>query len=477
MSGDIPFGFGQPRDPDDESGLTGSSGGSGSGGGLPPGFGSGGGFGAGDPSGAGDPEGFDMANLGAALQQLGAMLQSSGGENAGPVNWEMATDIARKEIVETGDPSVPAAQQRAVEEAVVLADMWLDPATEFPATAGSARAWSRSEWLIETMPAWKKFITPIAEQMQATMQTMMPGPEALGGGAMGLPEGMPPELAQAMAPLMGMAKAMGSAMFGMQVGNGLAALAGEVVCSSDVGIPLTSDGHSALVPSNVLAFSEGLDLPDSDVLVYIALREAAHQRLFAHVPWLRSRVEGALEAYARGVKVDQDRIQSALEGVDVQNPEAIQAAMASGVFEQEDTPEQKAALARLETMLALVEGWVDDVVDAAASERLPSYDRLRETLRRRRATGGPAEKTFANLVGLELRPRRLREAADLWQRLRQAGGIDARDALWAHPDLLPTADDLDDLDGFLSRSSDVDTSELNKPGPVEDVPGDDGPRD
>ncbi|MEI2728645.1 MAG: zinc-dependent metalloprotease, partial [Candidatus Nanopelagicales bacterium] len=119
----------------------------------------------------------------------------------------------------------------------------------------------------------------------------------------------------------------------------------------------------------------------------------------------------------------------------------------------------------------------DDVVDAAASERLPSYDRLRETLRRRRATGGPAEKTFANLVGLELRPRRLREAADLWQRLRQAGGIDARDALWAHPDLLPTADDLDDLDGFLSRSSDVDTSELDKPGPVEDVPGDDSPRD
>ena len=73
-----------------------------------------------------------MANLGAALQQLGAMLQSSGGENAGPVNWDMATDIARKEIVETGDPSVPAAQQRAVEEAVVLADMWLDPGDRVP---------------------------------------------------------------------------------------------------------------------------------------------------------------------------------------------------------------------------------------------------------------------------------------------------------------------------------------------------------
>lgn len=464
MSGDIPFGFGQPRDPNDESDANS---GAGSGGSLPPGFGAGG-F-----PGAGGPEGFDMANLGAALQQLGAMLQSSGGENAGPVNWDLAIDGARKTIVEAGDPSVPDAQQRSVQDAVGLAEVWLDPATEFPSTAGSAIAWNRSEWLTETLPAWKKVISPIAEQMQTTMQSMMPGPEALGGGAMGLPEGLPPELAAAMGPLLGMAKAMGSAMFGMQVGNGLAALAGEVVCSSDVGFPLTSDGHSALIPANILAFSSGLDLPDSDVLVYIALREAAHQRLFAHVPWLRARVEGALEAYASGVKVDQDRITSALEGVDLQNPEALQAAMSSGVFEQEDTPEQKAALARLETLLALVEGWVDDVVDAAAGQRLPSYDRLRETLRRRRATGGPAEKTFATLVGLELRPRRLREAAQLWEQLRVSGGISARDGLWAHPDLLPTADDLDDIDGFLNPSNEFDTSAFDEPGPVDEANGDD----
>ena len=200
----------------------------------------------------------------------------------------------------------------------------------------------------------------------------------------------------------------------MQVGNGLAALAGEVVCSSDVGIPLTSDGHSALVPSNVLAFSEGLDLPDPTSW---STSRYARPLISVCSPTFRGCGRGSkvpsrpTRGESRSIKTGSNRH----EGVDVQNPEAIQAAMASGVFEQEDTPEQKAALARLETMLALVEGWVDDVVDAAASERLPSYDRLRETLRRRRATGGPAEKTFANLVGLELRPRRLREAADLWQ--------------------------------------------------------------
>ena len=72
-------------------------------------------------------------------------------------------------------------------------------------------------------------------------------------------------------------------------------------------------------------------------------------------------------------------------------------------------------------------------------------------LRRRRATGGPAEQTFGTLVGLELRPRKMREAAVLWQRLTDAAGIDARDAVWAHPDLLPTSADLDEPAAFIDR--------------------------
>jgi uncharacterized protein (DUF2342 family) len=80
---------------------------------------------------------------------------------------------------------------------------------------------------------------------------------------------------------------------------------------------------------------------------------------------------------------------------------------------------------------------------------------MRETVRRRRAAGGPAEHTFASLVGLELRPRRLREAAALWGALAQARGPEGRDAVWAHPDLLPTSEDLDDPTGFASRSGDA----------------------
>jgi hypothetical protein len=128
--------------------------------------------------------------------------------------------------------------------------------------------------------------------------------------------------------------------------------------------------------------------------------------------------------------------------------------MQSGLFEPPKTPEQFAALKRLETLLALVEGWVDVVVNDAVAERLPGADALRETLRRRRASGGPAEQTFATLVGLELRPRRLRASAELWRTLTTERGADGRDAVWAHPDLIPTEDDLAEPKAFVSRAQD-----------------------
>lgn len=278
-------------------------------------------------------------------------------------------------------------------------------------------------------------------------------------------------------PLLGVMRSMGGAMFGTQIGQALGALAGEVVGSADVGLPLAPAGRAALLPQNVERFGEGLNVPADEVRLYLALREAAHQRLFAHVPWLRQHLFGAVEAYARGIKVDTARLEDMVGQLDPANPEALQEALQGGVFQPEDTPEQKAALARLETALALVEGWVDAVVHAAAAPHLPHSAALRETLRRRRATGGPAEQTFATLVGLELRPRRLRDASRLWASLADARGLEGRDALWGHPDMLPTADDLDDPDGFVHREeldlSGFDFSDLEKPGETRDN-GDEG---
>ena len=413
-----------------------------------------------DPDDEGQPQNpFNMGDLGSALSQLGAMLQGmSSDANPGAVNWDNATDIARKAIAAEGDPVVSDSQRRGVEEAVRLADLWLDPATDFPSTGSGARAWSRSQWLEGTMPAWQVIITPVAEQVQASMGAMMPKPEDLASGlpeelrAM-LPADMPVDLTAMLGPMMGMVKQMGATMFAAQAGQGLAGLAGEVLGAGDVGLPLTSDGIPTLLPENVAAFGGGLEIEPGEIALFLALREVAHQRLFAHVAWLGPTLRGAVAEYAAGVGLDSSAMEEALRDIDMTNPANLQDALASGVLAPQDTPEQKAALARLETLLALVEGWVDHVVSAAIGDRLPTAGKLQEAVRRRRAVGGPAEKTFQTLVGLEMRPRRLRDAAALWHELERVRGVAGRDAVWAHPDLLPGPADLDDPSTFVSGSS------------------------
>src|SRR5205814_10528449 len=198
----------------------------------------------------------------------------------------------------------------------------------------------------------------------------------------------------------------------------------EVPASAEWRRPLAPYGAAALIPADVAAFGEGLSISADEVRLVLALREAAHHRLFSHVPWLRAHLFGAVEEYARGITVDASRLRDAMPQIDPANPEALQEALSgAALFQPEDTPQQKAALSRLETALALVEGWVTTVVDEAAGNRLPQATALAEAIRRRRATGGPAERTFATLVGLELRPRKLREAALIWRQLTDVRGI------------------------------------------------------
>lgn len=399
--------------------------------------------------------GGGMPDLNALFGQIQAMMQP----HDGPLNWTVAEDLARKTVAAQADPSPTAKQSDAVADALRLADHWLDETTSFPSGITSTSAWSRAEWVTGTLEVWKVLVEPVAKQ-----------------SVQGISGALPTEAQAAAGPLLGIiGKAVG-AMLANQVGSGLGTLAGEVLSVSDIGVPIGPAGKAALVMSNVSAFAEShrsLEVSQDDVILYLALREAAHQRLFTGVPWLREHLIGAITDYAGGVEINAEGLQSKVEeqmrGLDPSNPESMQQLLEGGLFDIPKSPAQQAALDRLEVTLALVEGWVDEVVQQATTERMPAAAKLQEAVRRRRAAGGPAEQTFAALVGLELRPRRLRDASTLWGSLRARQGIEARDGVWMHPDLLPTSADLDDPLGFRedaaapeSLSEDAFDSELRR---------------
>ncbi len=401
---DQPFGF-SPQDPDDRNRKPGDQG----------------------------ENPFDFNQLGAMLSQLGAMF-SNAGTSSGPVNYDLAKQIALQQLAGKGGTGFRPDQGSAVADAVHLAEMWLDPVTALPAGARTSQGWTARDWVERTLPTWQRLCDPVAQRVSGAWV-----------------DAMPAEAKEAAGPLLSMLGQMGGMAFGSQLGGALAQLGAEVLTSTDVGLPLGPEGTAALLPDNIEKFTEGLERPASEVLVFLAAREAAHQRLFSHVPWLRQRLLDTVEEFARGITVDTSALEQMAGQIDPANPASIEEAMKSGMLEPQTTPEQKAALTRLETLLALVEGWVDVVVNEAVGERLPGAEALRETLRRRRASGGPAEQTFATLVGLELRPRRHRSAAALWKLLTDQHGIEQRDSVWEHPDLVPTAEDLDDPMEFAER--------------------------
>ena len=423
---DVPFGFGLPdRDPERKGGDPADP------------FGLGALFGGG-AAGAGGATPEDLLGKMPLFAELQKLMNWSGG----PVNWDLARQSATSQLA-AGHQPTSAAERSAAAEALRLADLWLDGVTDLPSGIDRPLAWSRVEWLEQTLPAWSALIDPLAEKVVGAMA-----------------EALPQDAAAMAGPITAMMGRMGGLMFGAQVGQALGRLADEVLTSTDVGLPLAPAGAGVLVPQNVEAFAAGLDQPAEEVRLFVALREAASQRLFAHVPWLRQQVQDAVHAYARGITIDRDAIERGIAeamggggmgGLDPSDPESIQRLLGSGLLEPEETPAQQMALRRLETLLALVEGWVDTVVAAAAGERLPGHAALAETMRRRRASGGPAEQIFATLVGLQLRPRRLRDAATVWAAMGQAHGTADRDRLWSHPDLLPTSDDLDEPMDFVAR--------------------------
>ena len=257
-----------------------------------------------------------------------------------------------------------------------------------------------------------------------------------------------------MGPMAGMMNSMNAMNFGMKLGHALGDLAQQALTGTDFGLPVAPRNIAAILPKNVSAISDDLGVPGQEVLVYIAAREAARQRLFTHVPWLVERLVSSVEEYAAGLVIDTSHIEEIARNLDLESGDPKQLQEKLGELQGMDlTPRvssrNELATSRLETLLALVEGWIDVVVTEALADRIPSTLQLAEAWARRRATGGSAEQAFANIVGIALSAPKVREAAELWRRANTAVGMERRDKVWDHPDFLPTAEHIDNPAAFI----------------------------
>lgn len=379
------------------------------------------------------------------LAELIAQLQNAiGSMKDGGINWKVAGDQARA-ISAQGAQPISEHSRKAISDAVNIGTLWLNQATDISELTTEPKLLSRELWVQEAMPLFQALAAPVANRMG----------EALSEN---LTQNAPEEMTNMIGDASNMMKSLGGALFAMQLGQSLGKLSAEVISGGDIGLPIFTEQRAAFVMQNLEAYINDLDVESDQVYIYLAVRELAHARLFKHSKWLREHVIAQITNYAAGITIDNDTVQEIARDFDPNNTEEIQAALRDGAFIAPRTEDQGRALERIETMLALIEGWVDAVTDQA-THLLPKSIAIGEAVRRRRASGGPAEQTFGTLVGLELRPRKLREAATLWKEVGHRLGSTRRDSLWDHPDLLPTIAEIENPELLFTRLGEVAASD------------------
>ena len=386
------------------------------------------------------------------FSKLGINATGFGGSTeALPKN--LVRDTAKKFATAQGSAPIGANDVSDVEQAISIAELWLNEATFFPQSPNSGSvALARTDWVDTTLAGWQTTVEPLAIGLSSAIGELLNQAQGeadqqenpFGQGNMQIPIGMISALLNSF---------IGS-LVATQLGQAIGGLAGKVTGAHDVGLPLIDGAYPTLVPQNMKEWATDLDIPMEEIRIFHALREAAIARLFAHNPWLVSYIRTAITDYGKGINIDmeaiQEQAQQALEsgnGFDPSNPESFTIALNDGIFTPQETPAQRAALTKLETALALIDGWSEEVVTLAAGDRLPNIGALQETLRRRRATSAPAQQLFSSLFGLQVSPRLAREASAFWKQVRELKDVEARDRVWSG--ILPTADDLLTPESFL----------------------------
>ena len=384
---------------------------------------------------------------------------AQGGQEALPPT--VVRDTAKKFVQAQGSQPLGTKDVTVVNNALEIAELWLNEATVFPATAISAAhtSLSRLDWVDETLPGWQATMEPLATGLASAISSLLDQAVAGQGENLGV-EGGADALAGSMGAIAGLLRSFIGSLIATQLGQAIGAISANATGAHDVALPLLDPARPILIPENIEKWSADLEIPKTEVYLFHALREAAIARLFAHNPWIVSYMRSAIVDYGRGIRIDMEAIQrqaeEAMQNFDPSqiNPESgensFNIALNNGIFTPEETPEQRAALSKLETALALVDGWADDVTTLAAGDRLPAITQLREMYRRQRATNAPAQQLFKSLLGLEVSPKLTREASAFWQKVRESKDVASRDALWSG--ILPSADELLDPVAFLSST-------------------------
>ena len=379
-----------------------------------------------------DPEAFRDAPLFRELQRVMA-------SSTGPVNWELARQVAVATAVEAGDDRATSDDdQRSFEEVVRVAELHVARFTglETPGDVVEVRAVRRTEWASEQAESLRALLEPAAARIGTALERATQ-------------EQLPPEAAAAS----GFLTQLGPLLQGTQIGQVLGFLAQRVLGQYDVAVPRAGSGSLLFVVPNVAAFERDWSLDPTEFRTTVALHEVTHRFEFAR-PWAAERFARVVDDFLATLTIDVSEIQRRLEALDPSDPEALQQALGGddgALFGTVLDPEQRLKLARIQAFMAAAEGYADHVMHGVARGLLSTYPRIQEAMRRyREAEAG--DPVFERLLGVEMKREQYAAGRAFSVAVVELSDEETLARMWDSAEALPSMPEIEEPRLWLSRT-------------------------
>jgi putative hydrolase len=370
--------------------------------------------------------------------------------NQGSVNLQVARQMAQWLATEGQvEPNVEPLERMRYEELFRVADLNVSDATglstSHTGSVLSVRPVGRVEWAARTLDAYGPLLEGRATAMGLGEARAQPGHPSLG---LDQPEDEDP--AQQM--LGGITEVMGPLLLGLQAGSVVGQLARRAFGQYDLPVPRPPSDEMLVVARTISEFAEEWDLPIDDVRLWVCLSEISHHAVLGQ-EGVHRRMDSLLRRYAGGFKLDLEVLEEKLGDIDPRDPSSFQSVLGdpAQLLGAMQTPEQRQVLVQIEAMVAVIEGYVDHVMDTVGKRLAASWPVLSEALRRRRVERGDEARLVETLLGIELSRAQYERGAAFVRGVLERAGTEGLARLWRSERELPTPAEVDAPGLWLER--------------------------
>jgi len=196
------------------------------------------------------------------------------------------------------------------------------------------------------------------------------------------------------------------------------------------------------VTPNLRRAVRDLEVDEESFLRWVVLHEVTHVLQFSGVTWLREHLGALMREYLATVEV---RIESGAAGGLPSLPDPsliVERFKEGGLAALVQTREQRRIMDRIQSAMAIVEGYSEHVMDAVGAKVLPEYEGLRDAMERRRRSRSAPERLLMRLLGLDQKMRQYEDGKRFCDMVVAEAGIETLNRVWHAPTALPTPGEL-----------------------------------